>query len=236
MTKAMGEARAIASAAAGQVHDNADARCVEALVEQLAVTALAARDAEIERLREALERVADAVTTRSLRGRDHTPSMREEQDAVGSARAALSAASALTAGEREPVARANVTQEDDGLYAELEVLNGERMQAVDSPVNLYLDPPPTSELEAENARLQRERDDFKDEWQAELEKRMEVQARLRATEARLAEALKSVDEAYRIIGKLEAHAINDIMYDGRDVAAWCADYAARRVREGGKVE
>lgn len=43
--------------------------------------------------------------------------------------------------------------------------------------------PPTTELDAENARLRADRDDFKDEWQAELEKRKEVQARLRATEA-----------------------------------------------------
>jgi hypothetical protein len=61
MTKAMEEARAIASAAAGQVHDNADARCVETLVEQLVATALSARDAEIDRLREIISQCADAI-------------------------------------------------------------------------------------------------------------------------------------------------------------------------------
>lgn len=47
MTDAQTEARAIALAAAGQVHDNEDARCVETLVERLVATALAAKDAEL---------------------------------------------------------------------------------------------------------------------------------------------------------------------------------------------
>lgn len=74
--------------------------------------------------------------------------------------------------------------------------------------------PPTSELEAENARLQRERDDFKDEWQAELEKRMEVQARLRAAETRLAEAMKSEDKAYRCADY--AAAIRAALQEGKE--------------------
>jgi hypothetical protein len=46
--------------------------------------------------------------------------------------------------------------------------------------------------------------------------------------SKLEEAEGALDEAYRIIGKLEECAINDIMYDGRPVAAWCANYATRR--------
>lgn len=59
-TDAQTEARAIALAAAGQVHDNEDARCVETLVEKLVATALAAKDAELvemERQRE-VERIS----------------------------------------------------------------------------------------------------------------------------------------------------------------------------------
>ena len=42
-----------------------------------------------EDLLEVLERLVSAVTTRSLRGRDHVPSMREEQGAMAFARAAI---------------------------------------------------------------------------------------------------------------------------------------------------
>ena len=41
----------------------------------------------------------------------------------------------------EPVARAHITLEDDGPYARLEVLNGERLQPSMSPVDLYVEPP-----------------------------------------------------------------------------------------------
>jgi hypothetical protein len=44
---------------------------------------------EVARLREALERLLAATNLRALRGRDHVPSMREEQDARSLARAAL---------------------------------------------------------------------------------------------------------------------------------------------------
>lgn len=42
--------------------------------------------------------------------------------------------------EAVPVARAHISLEDDGLHAELEVLNGDRMQVADSPVDLFLVP------------------------------------------------------------------------------------------------
>lgn len=49
---------------------------------------------------EALERLLAAITLRALRGRDHVPSMREEQDACSQAREALSLARKQI-GERE---------------------------------------------------------------------------------------------------------------------------------------
>lgn len=53
---------------------------------------------------------------------------------------------------------------------------------------------------------------------------------------RVKELEKAADEAYELISKLEYYAVNDIMYDGREVEAWCARHASCRVREGGKVE
>lgn len=43
----------------------------------------------VDRMREALEKLSEAVTLRALRGRDHVPSMRDEQEALALARAAL---------------------------------------------------------------------------------------------------------------------------------------------------
>jgi hypothetical protein len=40
-----------------------------------------------------------------------------------------------------PVARAHIRLEEDGLEADIEVVNGEHMQVADSPVDLYLKPP-----------------------------------------------------------------------------------------------
>lgn len=68
-----------------------------------------------------------------------------------------------------------------------------------------------------------------------------IEASLTASEAACLEAERQRDEAlareaklwereteaYRIIGKLEQYAINDIMYDGRPIAAWCASYTSR---------
>lgn len=52
------------------------------------------------------------------------------------------------------------------------------------------------ELDAEraaHAETKRERDDLKDEWQAEFESRVEANTALRMTKARLAEALKALE-------------------------------------------
>lgn len=46
----------------------------------------------------------------------------------------------LKADEAEPVALAHVRLEDDGLYADLEVLDGTHLQPEHSPVKLYLRP------------------------------------------------------------------------------------------------
>jgi hypothetical protein len=43
---------------------------------------------------------------------------------------------------KEPVARAHITLEDDGPYARLEILNGERLQPSMSPVDLYVEQAP----------------------------------------------------------------------------------------------
>lgn len=152
----------------------------------------------------------------------------------------VAALSSAAVAEREPVAqfrKAGCSDWYDGLpdYQDGRGPYEER--------TLYLDPPPTSELEAENARLRAERDDFKDEWQAELEKRKEVQARLRATEARLAEALKALEPFAdaRMIARLEAENREGISNFG---TACCVSvptvigclYDARRVREGGKTD
>jgi hypothetical protein len=52
-------------------------------------TALEAKDRRIAEMREAGERLLLAMATRALRGRDHVPSMRDEQDAASAFRAAL---------------------------------------------------------------------------------------------------------------------------------------------------
>ncbi|MGX1693182.1 hypothetical protein [Brevundimonas naejangsanensis] len=52
--------------------------------------------------------------------------------------------------EAQPVARAHVYLNDDGLSADLEVLDGTHMQVEDSPVSLYLRPPAP---EAEKLRV-----------------------------------------------------------------------------------
>lgn len=44
--------------------------------------------------------------------------------------------------DAQPVARAHVRLEDDGLFADLEVLNGEHLQVEHSPVDLFLHPAP----------------------------------------------------------------------------------------------
>jgi len=81
-------------------HDNGWDRerkvAVQGKLDVIAYTPLAAtpKQAEqqgVERLREAASRVLLAHTTRALRGRDHVPSMRDEQDAIRDLRAALNA-------------------------------------------------------------------------------------------------------------------------------------------------
>lgn len=53
----------------------------------------------------------------------------------------------------EVVARAHVTLNDDGLYADLEVLNGEDMQADHSPVDLTLHAPAQAEIDRLRERV-----------------------------------------------------------------------------------
>lgn len=114
---------------------------------------------------------------------------------------------------------------------------------------LYLDPPPVSELEAENARLERDALKVGDQMLAE-------KFRADNLEARLAEAMKEIRWAHETL-----YEINPSNYDHDEVCklnsasvevilglalmlgekhgkpdAWWADLAARRVREGGKVE
>lgn len=52
-------------------------------------------------------------------------------------------------GTAQPVARAHVTLEDDGLFAELQVLDGSQMQVEHSPIDLYLRPAPAPVAQSE---------------------------------------------------------------------------------------
>lgn len=155
---------------------------------------------------------------------------------------ALSAASALTAGEREPVAFLIERLVGAGYGSPRSIVDASQYDPRrdefwhgDAKSRHLVTPlyPPSSELEAENARLRAERDDFKDEWQAELEKRMEVQAILRATEARLAEAMKALDHCEELLMR---HQINHALHEEISDAALELIRTARRVRDGGQAD
>lgn len=134
-------------------------------------------------------------------------------------------ASSAAVAEREPVAVVVGHHVTQGPNVEFLTDN------LDVGTKLYVSPP--SELEAEIARLRADRDDFKDEWQAELEKRMEVQVRLRATEARLAEAVKALnlidalDPEEHVYG-CSADALRGVVIQMGQIA--------RRVRDGGQAD
>jgi hypothetical protein len=89
--------------------------------------------------------------------------------------------------------------------------------------------PQTSELEAENARLKRLCAGLHDEVQFMREKAVTNGQQHRAAEARLVEALKALDDILKYVGT------SDPWYRLKE-AREIIDIAARRVREGGKVE
>jgi len=103
---------------------------------------------------------------------------------------------------------------------------------------LYLDPPPTSELEAEFARLEREADNWLTLITAERQK-------TDVAEVRLSEAMKALDEVKGCFAAAYAEGLADRIAGASGYATGSlidlvrrlllpAFEAARRVREGGK--
>lgn len=143
--------------------------------------------------------------------------------------AALSSAAVA---EREPVAfvsamairhhiDSGTSQTGTVLHREQGELYGEKHLA------LYLDPPPTSELEAEIARL-------RDELRIANEKSIYEKDRTDVAEAPLAEAMKALELARADILEWVSSFPNADHTKSLDALA--AIDNARRVREGGKVE
>lgn len=95
---------------------------------------------------------------------------------------------------------------------------------------LYLDPPPTSELEAENARLREELLESNARAERQWGGWVKEETSRKAAEARLAEAMKAfaaiIDRSNN--DPLGTSKVNDMRR--------IAEVAARRVREGGKVD
>lgn len=164
--------------------------------------------------------------------------------AIMADRTALSSAAVA---EREPVAfvsamairyhiDSGTSQTGTVLHREQGELYGEKHLA------LYLDPPPVSELEAENARLRKGLLESNARAEGQWVGWVKEEAFRKAAEARLAEALKALDVVFE---DTQARTKAGMTYgiNGHPTLSPAtlhvvaqARFAARRVREGGNVD